>query len=65
MAGFGGELLFFVGLGYVLLGTQRMHKLLQQIARAKREFDSARQQIDNQLSRTMEMETKGRSSDVI
>jgi len=42
-----------------------MHKLLQQIARAKREFDSARQQIDNQLSRTMEVETKGRSSDVI
>jgi len=65
MARFGGELLFFVGLGYVLLGPQRMHKLLQQIARAKREFDSARQQIDNQLSRTMEMETKGRSSDVI
>jgi len=65
MPGFGGELLFFVGLGYVLLGPQRMHKLLQQIARAKREFDSARQQINNQLSGAMEVETKGPGSDVI
>ena len=42
-----------------------MHKLLQQIARAKREFDSARQQINNQLSGAMEVETKGPGSDVI
>ena len=42
-----------------------MHKLLQQIARAKREFDSARQHINNQLSGAMEVETKGPGSDVI
>lgn len=58
MAGFGGELLFFVGLGYVLLGPQRMHKVLQQIARAKREFNHAQQDIRAQLSTALDAESK-------
>jgi hypothetical protein len=49
MAGFGGEFLFLVGLGYVLLGPQRMHVTLQKIARLKRDFDAARAQITTQL----------------
>jgi Sec-independent protein translocase protein TatA len=58
------ELLLFVGLGYVLLGPKRMHTILQQIARAKREFDDARQQIDKQLSLAMETDAKGPGTDV-
>jgi len=49
MAGFGGELLFFVGLGYVVLGPQRMQDLLQRIARAKRDFDKTRAELTAQL----------------
>lgn len=50
MAGFGGELLFFVGLGYVVLGPQRMHSVLQHIARAKAEFEKTRQELGSQFS---------------
>ena len=44
------ELLLFVGLGYVILGPKRMHAILQHVARAKRDFDKARQEISSQLS---------------
>ncbi|HWS95924.1 MAG TPA: twin-arginine translocase TatA/TatE family subunit [Candidatus Methylomirabilis sp.] len=57
MAGFGGELIFFVALGYVVLGPQRMHAILQKMARAKREFDKVRGEFDSQLSRAMPSET--------
>jgi hypothetical protein len=50
MAGFGGELLFFVGLGYVVLGPQRMHGVLQHIARARAEYEKARQELGSQYS---------------
>ena len=50
MAGFGTELLLFCGLGYVVLGPQRMHAILQHIARAKAEFEAARRQIQSQLT---------------
>ena len=50
MAGFGGELLFFVGLGYVVLGPQRMHSVLQHIARARSQFENMRQELGSQLS---------------
>ncbi len=50
MAGFGTELLLFCGLGYVLLGPQRMHALLQHIARAKVEFEKTKQEIKSQLA---------------
>jgi len=53
MAGFGGELLFFVGLGYVLLGPRRMHDVLQHIAQAKRSFDKTRAELTAQLSTTI------------
>jgi Sec-independent protein translocase protein TatA len=56
MAGFGGELLFFVALGYVVLGPQRMHELLHRIARAKREFDKTRAELTTQLSASINAE---------
>ena len=49
MAGFGGELLFFVGLGYIILGPKRMHDVLQRIAQAKRDFDKTRAELSAQL----------------
>ena len=50
MAGFGGELLFFVGLGYVVLGPQRMRSVLQHIARARAEFEKTRQELGSQFA---------------
>ena len=44
------ELLLFCGLGYVILGPQRMHALLQHIARAKVEFEKTKQEIKSQLA---------------
>ena len=58
MSGFGGELLFFVGLGYVVLGPRRMHEILQRIARAKRAFDKTRAEITGQLSTNINAKEK-------
>ena len=58
MAGFGGELLFFVGLGYVVLGPKRMNDVLQHIARAKRDFDRTRSELTAQISTTINSEEK-------
>jgi hypothetical protein len=58
MAGFGGELLFFIGLGYVVLGPKRMSAALHHIARAKREFDDVRRQMSAQLSTAVDTDTK-------
>ena len=44
------ELLLFCGLGYVILGPQRMHAILQHIARAKVEFERTKQDITSQLA---------------
>jgi len=52
------ELLLFVGLGYVLLGPKRMHAILQHIARAKSDFDRARQEISSQLTTGLDVEQK-------
>jgi Sec-independent protein translocase protein TatA len=64
MAGFGGELLFFIGLGYVVLGPRRMHDVLQRIARAKRDFDKTRAELTAQLSRVNNAEKKSLSIDI-
>lgn len=58
MSGFGTELLLFCGLGYVILGPQRMHAILRQIARAKAEFERTQQQIKSQLATEVDAETK-------
>jgi Sec-independent protein translocase protein TatA len=50
MAGFGAELLFFCGLGYVILGPRRTQELLRKIARVKAEFEKAKQEIKSQLA---------------
>jgi hypothetical protein len=50
MAGFGTELLLFCGLGYVVLGPQRMHAIVHHIARAKAEFEKTRRQIESKLA---------------
>lgn len=62
MAGFGGELILFCGLGYVLLGPKRMHAILEHIARAKREFDKTRQAVQAQLSAAPEARSDDPSS---
>jgi Sec-independent protein translocase protein TatA len=54
MAGFGTELLLFCGLGYVVLGPQRMHAIVQHIARAKTEFEKTRRQIESKLATELE-----------
>jgi Sec-independent protein translocase protein TatA len=58
MAGFGTELLLFVGLGYVVLGPQRMHTIVQHIARTKVEFEKTRQQIKSQLETQLDAKPK-------
>jgi Sec-independent protein translocase protein TatA len=58
MAGFGTELLLFCGLGYVVLGPQRMHVIVQHIARAKAEFEKTRQQTKSQLATELDAEPK-------
>jgi Sec-independent protein translocase protein TatA len=58
MSGFGTELLLFCGLGYVILGPQRMHAILQHIARAKAEFERTQQQIKSHLATEPDAETK-------
>ena len=62
MAGFGGELILFCALGYVLLGPKRMHSVLEHIARAKREFDKTRRAVQAQLSATPEARSDDPSS---
>ena len=61
MAGFGTELLLFCGLGYVVLGPQRMHAILQHIARAKAEFEKTQQEINSQFANELDAETKDTS----
>lgn len=58
MAGFGTELLLFVGLGYVVLGPRRMHAIVQHIARAKVQFEKTRQEIESQLAAVPDTEPK-------
>ena len=52
------EILLFIGLGYVVLGPQRMHAIVQKIARAKREFHNTREELVSQLSSSMPSESK-------
>ena len=58
MSGFGTELLLFCGLGYVLLGPQRMHAILQHIARAKAEFERTQREIKSQLATHLDGEQR-------
>jgi Sec-independent protein translocase protein TatA len=58
MAGFGGELLLFISLGYLVLGPKRMHTLLQQLARLKAGFEKTRHEIASELSREMTVDSE-------
>jgi Sec-independent protein translocase protein TatA len=58
MAGFGTELLLFCGLGYVVLGPQRMHVILQDLARAKAQFEKTQQEIKSQLATAVDAKPK-------
>ena len=48
--GFGTEILFFVMLGLVVLGPNRMHSMIGFVGRAKAEFDKASREIKSQVS---------------
>jgi len=61
MAGFGGELLLFIGLGYLILGPQRMRTILLHIARAKSEFSKTQQEFQSQLATGLEGKPKDTS----
>jgi Sec-independent protein translocase protein TatA len=52
---FGVDLLLLIGLGFVVLGPKHMHRMLQQAARMKAEFDQA--------TRTVKAELKGLSQE--
>ena len=60
MAGFPAEVLFFCGLGYVVLGPKRMQTVLQQITRMKAEFDKTRRQIASELTTNLEGKVEDR-----
>ena len=62
MSGIGTELLLFCGLGYVVLGPKRMQELVIRIARAKKEFEKTRQEIQSQLATDLDGEPKDTSS---
>ena len=50
--------MLFCGLGYVLLGPKRMHGILQHIARAKRDFEATRAELESQLTTVANREQK-------
>jgi Sec-independent protein translocase protein TatA len=54
MAGFGGEVLLFSALGFVVLGPKRMNAVLRHVARAKAEFDKARRDIKSQITSALD-----------
>ena len=58
MAGFGGEMLFFAGLAYVVLGPQRMRTALQHLARMKQEFEKTQRELSGQLDCALHAEPK-------
>jgi hypothetical protein len=62
MAGFGTELLFFFGLGYVVLGPKRMQVLLQYIAHMKGELEKTRREIKSQLTTELDRNINDTSS---
>lgn len=53
--GFGAEVLFFVVLGAVVLGPQRMHTMLEHIARAKAHLGETTQALKSQLAELDDM----------
>ena len=54
MMGFGGEIVLFAGLGFVVLGPKRMNELLAYIAKAKAQFDQATREIKSELTASVE-----------
>jgi Sec-independent protein translocase protein TatA len=56
MMGFGGELVLFTGLGFVVLGPKRMNELLARIAKLKAEFDKTTRALKSELTASVEGE---------
>lgn len=52
--GFGGEVLFMVALGLVLLGPKQLHVMLKHAARVRAEFQEASRNIKSQLTSELE-----------
>ncbi len=53
----GIELLFGIGLGFLVLGPKRMHEMLGHLGRAKARFDKASREIKAQLAAELGKET--------
>ena len=47
--GFGTEILFFLVLGFLLLGPKRLPTILGQLARAKAQFEKGTRSLKSQL----------------
>ena len=52
--GFGGEVLFMVALGLVLLGPKRLHVMLRHAARVRAEFQETSRNFQSQLTAELE-----------
>jgi Sec-independent protein translocase protein TatA len=48
--GFGTEILFILMLGLLILGPKQLHTLLEHVARAKAQFESASRGFKSQLA---------------
>lgn len=53
--GFGGELLFIIAFGLVVLGPKRMHTVLKHAARVKAQFQEATGAFKSQLTSELEV----------
>ena len=54
--GFGIESLFFVALGYLVLGPKRLQTMIGHVTRAKARFEEIAQAFKSQLVEELDME---------
>lgn len=59
--GFGTEILFFVALGYVVLGPKRLQTMIGHVTRAKARFEEVTQAVKSQLVEELDGEQSERT----
>jgi Sec-independent protein translocase protein TatA len=60
--GLGTEILFTLGLGFLILGPKHLHTLFGHVARAKAQFEEARRGFKSQLAAELDAaHQKGRT----
>lgn len=63
--GFGTEILFFVGLGVVVLGPKRLHSMIAHVTRARARFDKMTQAFKSQLVEELDPEPRERPKSAV